>query len=125
MNHILSDTGYHVYKLGRHEIQAYNVGNPVMAFQFPQSWVEDIQYLQPLPPELTLKPSNYPRIAFIANRDSKLVIKHPEHGEVTLGFDGYYMITIMTERRTSTFTALMNEVAIEKIKQLDRQGGGE
>jgi hypothetical protein len=124
LNHIISNTGFNKYVIGRHEIEAYNVGNPITAFRFPQSWVEDIQYLKPLPPELTLKPSNYPRIAFIVNRDSKLVIKHPEHGETVLTFDGFYMVTIETERRTSTFTALMNEVAIDKIKQLSEQGGG-
>jgi len=123
LNHVINDTGYHVYKLGRHEIEAYNVANPITEFRFPQSWVEDIQYLHPLPPDLVLKPVNYPRIAFIANRDSKLVIKHPEHGETVLTFDGFYMVTVETERRTSTFTALMNETAIDKIKQLDRQGG--
>jgi hypothetical protein len=123
LNHVISDTGYHVYKLGRHEIEAYNVGNPVVAFQFPQSWTEDIQYLHPLPPELVLRPTNYPRVSFIVSRDSKVVIKHPEHKEVALTFDGFYMVTVETERRTSTFTALMNEVAIDKIKQLDRQGG--
>ena len=124
LNHVLSDTGNYTYRLGRHEIQAYNVGNPITEFRFPQSWVEDIQYLQPLPPELTLKPSNYPRIVFVVNRDSKVVLKHPEHKEVVLTFDGYYMIMLMTERRTSTFTALMNETAIDKIKQLSKQGGG-
>jgi hypothetical protein len=123
LNHVISDTGHHVYKLGRHEIEAYNVGNPVVAFQFPQSWVEDIQYLKPLPPELVLRPTNYPRVLFIVSRDSKVVIKHPEHGEVTLGFDGFYMVTVETERKVGTFTALMNEVAINRIKQIDRQGG--
>jgi hypothetical protein len=121
LNHVISDTGYHVYKLGRHEIQAYNVGNPVVAFQFPQSWTEDIQYLQPLPPELTLKPSNYPRIVFVVNRDSKVVIKHPEHKEVVLTFDGFYMVTVETERKVGTFTALMNETVIDKIKQLSKE----
>jgi hypothetical protein len=123
LNHMVNDVGNYTYRLGRHEIQAYSVANPITEFRFPQSWVEDIQYLQPLPPELTLKPSNYPRVAFIANRDSKLVIKHPEHGEVTLGFDGYYMVTVETERKVGTFVGLMNEVAINKIKQIDRQGG--
>jgi hypothetical protein len=125
MNHILSDTGSYTYRLGRHEIQAYNISNPITVFQFPETWIEDIQYLKPLPPELTLKPSNYPRVIFVVNRDSKLVIKHPEHGEVTLGFDGFYTVEVMTERRTSTFTALMNEVAINRIKQLSEQRGGD
>jgi hypothetical protein len=114
-----------VYKLGRHEIEAYNVGNPITEFRFPQSWIEDIQYLRPLPPDLTLRPTNYPRVTFIVNRDSKVVIKHPEHKEVSLSFDGFYMVTIETERRTSTFTALMNEVAINRIKQLSEQRGGD
>jgi hypothetical protein len=124
LNHVLSDTGSYTYRLGRHEIEAYNVGNPITEFRFPQSWIEDIQYLQPLPPELTLKPSNYPRIVFVVNRDSKVVLKHPEHKEVVLTFDGLYMVMLMTERRTSTFTALMNEVVIDKLKQLSKQGGG-
>jgi len=123
LNHVISNTGFNKYVIGRHEIEAYNVGNPVVAFQFPQSWVEDIQHLKPLPPDLVLRPTNYPRVVFIVSRDSKLVIKHPEHKEVVLTFDGFYMVTAETERRASTFTALMNEVAIDKIKQLDRQGG--
>jgi hypothetical protein len=125
LNHVISDTGYHVYKLGRHEIEAYNIANPITTFHFPETWIEDIQYLQPLPPELTLKPSNYPRIVFVVNRDSKVVIKHPEHKEVSLGFDGFYMVTIETERKVGTFTALMNETAIDKMKQLSKEGGGE
>jgi len=118
LNHIVSDTGHYTYKVGRHEIEAYNVSNPVMVFQFPEAWINDIQHLRPLPPELTLRPTNYPRVVFIANRDSEVVIKHPEHGETTLTFNGLYMVTIETERRASTFTALMNEVAIDKVKQL-------
>ncbi len=125
MNHILSDTGSYTYRLGRHEIQAYNVGNPITTFQFPETWINDIQHLKPLPPELTLKPSNYPRIAFIVNRDSKLVIKHPEHGETVLTFDGFYTVEVMTQNKPSTFVGLMNETAIDKIKQLSKQEGGD
>jgi len=124
LSYVVNDVGNYTYRLGRHEIQAYNVGNPITEFRFPETWINDIQYLQPLPPELTLKPSNYPRIAFIVNRDSKLVIKHPEHGETVLTFDGFYMVTVETEKKVGTFVGLMNEVAIDKIKQLDRQGGG-
>jgi hypothetical protein len=120
---MVNDVGNYTYRLGRHEIEAYNVGNPVMAFQFPQSWVEDIQHIRPLPIGLMMVPTNYPRVVFVVNRDSKLVIRHPEHGEVTLGFDGFYMVTVETERKVGTFVGLMNEVAINKIKQLDRQGG--
>jgi hypothetical protein len=125
LNHVISDTGHHVYKLGRHEIEAYNVGNPITVFQFPETWINDIQYLRPLPPELVLKPTNYPRVSFIVSRDSKVVIKHPEHGEVTLGFDGFYMVTVETERKVGTFVGLMNETAIDKVKQLSEQGGGD
>jgi hypothetical protein len=124
LNHVISDVGNYVFRLGRHVIEAYNVGNPITTFQFPQSWVEDIQYLKPLPMDLVLKPVGYPRIVFVVGRDSKLVLKHPEHKEVSVSFDGLYMVTMMTERRTSTFTALMNEIAINRAKQLDRQGGG-
>jgi hypothetical protein len=125
LNHIVNDTGYNKYVVGKHEIEAFNISNPITVFRFPQSWTEDIQYLQPLPPELTLKPSNYPRIAFIANRDTKVVIRHPEHKEVTVTFDGLYMVTIETERKASTFVGLMNEVAIDRIKQLSKQEGGD
>ena len=52
------------------------------------------------------------------------MIKHPEHGETVLTFDGFYMVTVETEKKVGTFVGLMNEVAIDKIKQLDRQGGG-
>jgi len=124
MNHIINDTGNYVYKLGRHEIEALNVSNPITTFNFPDSWVEDIQYLKPLPVDLVLKPSDYPRIAFIVNRDSKLVLKHPEHGEVTIGFDGLYMVEVRTQNKVSTFVGLMNEIAIDRVKQMNKQGGG-
>jgi len=123
MNHILSDTGSYTYRLGRHEIQVYNVANPITTFQFPETWINDIQYLKPLPPGLMMVPTNHPRIAFVVNRDSKLVIKHPEHGETVLTFDGFYTVEVMTQNKPSTFVGLMNEIAIDKIKQLDRQGG--
>ncbi len=125
LNHVISDTGHHVYKLGRHEIEAYNVVNPITVFQFPETWINDIQHIRPLPIGLMMVPTNYPRVSFIVSRDSRVVIKHPEHGETVLTFDGFYMVTIETERRTSTFVGLMNEVAIDKIKQIDRQGGGD
>jgi len=124
LNHVINDTGFNKYVIGRHEIEAYNVSNPITTFNFPDSWVEDIQYLKPLPVDLVLKPSNYPRIAFIVNRDSKLVLKHPGHGEVTIGFDGLYMVEVRTQNKVSTFVGLMNEVAIDKIKQLSKQEGG-
>jgi len=118
LNHVINDTGYNKYVIGRHEIEAYNISNPITTFQFPQSWTEDIQHLRPLPQDLVLRPTNYPRVSFIVSRDSKVVLKHPEHGETTLTFDGLYMVTIETERKVSTFTALMNELAIDKVKQL-------
>ena len=124
MNHILSDTGHYTFRIGRHEIEAFNVSNPITVFQFPQSWINDIQNVKPLPPDLVLKPVNYPRVVFIVNRDSRVIVRHPEHGEVTIGFDGYYMVEAMTERKISTFTALMNEIAIDRIKQLSKQEGG-
>jgi len=124
MNHILSDTGSYTYRLGRHEIQVYNVANPITEFRFPETWINDIQHIRPLPPDLVMKPTDYPRIVFIANRDSKLVLKHPEHKEVALTFDGFYTVEVMTQNKPSTFVGLMNEVTIDKIKQLDRQGGG-
>jgi len=101
----------------------YNVANPITTFQFPETWINDIQYLKPLPPGLMMVPTNHPRIAFVVNRDSKLVIKHPEHGETVLTFDGFYTVEVMTQNKPSTFVGLMNEIAIDKIKQLDRQGG--
>jgi len=125
LRHVINDVSNYTYVLGRHEITTYNVSNPVAVFQFPETWVNDIQNIRPLPPELVLRPTNYPRIAFIVSRDSKVVLKHPEHGEVTLGFDGYYMVTIETERKVGTFVGLMNEIAIDRIKQLSKQGGGE
>jgi len=125
LNHVISNTGFNKYVIGKHEIEAYNIANPIAVFQFPETWINDIQHLRPLPPELVLRPTNYPRIAFIVSRDSKLVIKHPEHGETVLTFDGFYMVTIETERKVGTFTALMNEVAIDKVKQLSEQGGGD
>jgi len=124
LRHVINDTGNYTYKLGRHEIQTYNVSNPVTVFQFPQSWIEDIQHLTPLPPELMLRPTNYPRIAFIVSRDSRVVIRHPEHGEATVTFDGFYTVTIETESKASTFVGLMNETVIDKIKQLSKQEGG-
>jgi hypothetical protein len=123
LNHIINDTGYNKYIIGRHEIEAYNISNPITVFRFPQSWIEDIQYLKPLPVELVLKPTNYPRIAFIVNRDSKLVIRHPEHGEVTIGFDGLYMVEVRTQNKVGTFVGAINELAIDRIKQLNKQGG--
>jgi len=125
LNHVINDIGNYTYKLGRHEIQAYNVVNPITVFRFPETWINDIQYIRPLPIGLMMVPTNYPRVSFIVSRDSRVVIKHPEHGEVTLGFDGFYMVTIETERRASTFTALMNETAIDKIKQSSEQRGGD
>ena len=125
LNHVINDVGNYTYVLGRHEITATNVSNPITTFQFPGTWVNDIQHLRPLPPELMLRPTDYPRIAFIVNRDSKVAIKHPEHGETTLTFDGLYMVTIETERKVGTFTALMNETVIDRIKQLSSEGGGE
>jgi hypothetical protein len=125
LNHVINDIGNYTYKLGRHEIEAYNISNPITVFRFPQSWIEDIQYLRPLPPDLTLRPTNYPRITFIVNRDSKVVIKHPEHKEVVLTFDWFYMVTVGTERKTSTFTALMNETAIVKAINKIKQVGGD
>jgi len=125
LNHIVNDVGNYTYRLGRHEIQAYNVVNPITVFRFPETWINDVQYIRPLPIGLMMVPTNYPRVSFIVSRDSRVVIKHPEHGEVTLGFDGFYMITAETERRASTFTALMNETAIDKIKQSSEQRGGD
>ena len=125
LNHVISNTGFNKYVIGKHEIEAYNISNPITVFQFPETWINDIQHIRPLPPELVLRPTNYPRIAFIVSRDSKLVIKHPEHGEVTLGFDGFYMVTIETERKVGTFVGLMNEVAIDKVKQSSEQRGGD
>ena len=124
LNHVINDTGFNKYVIGRHEIEAYNVSNPITTFNFPDSWVEDIQYLKPLPVDLVLRPTNYPRVVFVVNRDSKLVLKHPEHGEVTIGFDGLYMVEVRTQNKVSTFVGLMNEVAIDKIKQLSKQEGG-
>ena len=123
LRHVTSDVGSYTYVLGRHEITAINVSNPITVFQFPHSWINDIQHLKPLPVGLMMVPANHPRITFIANRDSKIVIKHPEHGEVTITFDGYYMVTVETESKASTFVGLMNEIAIDRIKQLSKQGG--
>ena len=125
MNHILSDTGSYTYRLGRHEIQVYNVANPITEFRFPETWINDIQHIRPLPPDLVMKPTDYPRVVFVVNRDSKLVLKHPEHKEVALTFDGFYAVEVMTQNKPSTFVGLMNEIAIDKIKQLSKQGGGE
>jgi len=123
LNHIVNDVGNYTYRLGRHEIQAYSVANPITAFRFPETWINDIQHIVPLPIGLMMVPTNYPRVSFIVSRDSRVVIKHPEHGETVLTFDGFYMVTAETERKVGTFVGLMNEVAIDKIKQLDRQGG--
>jgi len=124
LNHVINDVGNYVFRLGRHEITATNVSNPITVFQFPETWVSDIEYLTPIPPELTLRPSNNPRIAFVVNRDSKVVIRHPEHKEVVLGFDGYYMVEVKTQSKVGTFVGLMNEIAIDRIKQLSKQEGG-